>query len=97
MALTKEGIASMENQVGLITGDANRISSTIDSVSTRLKNDTNYQIFVSGTEIGKELNEKLEKVVSVTKSLTENEVQNIIKISNQFLELQENLNSKGVS
>ncbi len=92
MALTKDGISNMEGEINNIKFVGEQIGNSSGELASGLKNDSNYQIFISGTEIGRELNEKLEKLIGLTKNLTENEVQNITKISNQFLKLQRDLN-----
>lgn len=96
MALINENIDKLDEEIN----DIQRTSSEflgvmIEEATAFFNNDSNYQIFVSGTQTGKELDEKLKQLINIAKNLNENEVQNIIKITTQFTQFQRNLNQGG--
>ena len=95
MALINENIDKLDEQISLMHDGFNEVSSTVSEMTSFFNNDTNYQVFVSGTQIGNELNEKLKKIIEIAKNLNENEVQNLIKITTQFSQLQRDLNKGG--
>ena len=95
MALVKENIENLKNQIDNCKSVFNSMTEEISSIRTRLNNDTNYQLFVNGTDIGRELNDKLQKILDLQTSLNENEISNIITNCSNFVEVQEQLNESG--
>ncbi len=95
MALVKETIENLKNQIDNCKSVFNAMTEEISSIRTRLNNDTNYQLFVNGTDIGRELNDKLQKILDLQTSLNENEISNIITNCSNFVEVQEQLNESG--
>ena len=89
MALVKENIENLKNQIDNCKSVFNAMTEEISSIRTRLNNDSNYQLFVNGTDIGRELNDKLQT------SLNENEINNIITNCSNFVAVQEQLNESG--
>lgn len=95
MALVKETIENLKNQIDNCKSVFNAMTEEISSIRTRLNNDSNYQLFVNGTDIGRELNDKLQKILDLQTSLNENEISNIITNCSNFVEVQEQLNESG--
>ena len=95
MALVKENIENLEDVLNDLEDKVSGLENTLSTETALFNNDNNYQIFVSGTEIGTQLNEKLQQLIEITKSLTNNEAQNIIKITSQFVQIQKELNQGG--
>ena len=95
MALVKENIENLKNQIDNCKSVFNSMTEEISSIRTRLNNDSNYQLFVNGTDIGRELNDKLQKILDLQTSLNENEISNIITNCSNFVEVQEQLNESG--
>ena len=95
MALVKETIENLKNQIDNCKSVFNAMTEEISSIRTRLNNDSNYQLFVNGTDIGRELNDKLQKILDLQTSLNENEINNIITNCSNFVAVQEQLNESG--
>ena len=51
MALVKENIENLKNQIDNCKSVFNAMTEEISSIRTRLNNDSNYQLFVNGTDI----------------------------------------------
>ena len=95
MALVKENIITLEHHIDQIRGLLQEINTAIDSINSSLASDSNYQIFVQGTDIGRELNEKLQKIITLQKNLNENTIQDIITKCSNFVTVQKALNGGG--
>ena len=96
MALTRLSIEDIELYIQQIDSVLQDLEFGIYSISSSLENDSNYQIFVQGTDIGRELNEKLQKVIALQKSLNEGAIEDIVKKCSIFIEIQKELNEGGV-
>ena len=95
MALIRENIIVLESNIYQINSLLKELNMAIDSINSSLANDSNYQIFAQGTDIGKELNEKLQKVITLQKSLNEGTIQDIITKCYNFITIQKELNGGG--
>lgn len=95
MALTNENINNAEERITWIQDDSTWTAERVAAVGSSLASDDNYQVFVKGTEIGLELNNKLNELQKLINSLNDTEIQNFIKLATQFVQLQRDLNGKG--
>ena len=91
MALTRNSISEVRNYISRIKDLNQSIPEELVAINTSLLNDNNYQVFVSGTPIGQELNDKLRKIIEVEKNLSET-IQDIIANCSRFVDIQEQLN-----
>lgn len=95
MALTRLSIDDLNLYLQQICSVLQDLEFGIDSINSSLANDSNYQIFVQGTDIGRELNEKLQKIITLQKSLNEGAINDIISKCSNFTEIQKELNEGG--
>ncbi len=95
MALTNGAIQFVRENIENIKNYSNYIAEQLEPSRTKLNSDNNYQVFITGTEIGKELDDKLQKLIDIIKNLNETEITNANKICSDFVSLQDVLNSKG--
>lgn len=93
MALTKTSISNIELEIFSIKTCLQELSTGIENINSSLINDSNYQVFIMGTDIGKELNNKLQKVIELQRSLNDNSIKDIIDKCSNLIEVQKQLNN----
>lgn len=93
MALTRESVATARETVSQIQSEKSNFASNIGDGLSQLRGNDNYQTFVEGTELGKDLDTKLLLLIDIINGMMDNEVTNIIGITNAFIDVQEQLNA----
>ena len=93
MALVKENIEEMKSNLSIIRTLLSNDVDEIDQSVKALNQNKNYQIFIQGTDIGKELNDKLNQLIEVHKRIINNEAANLLKNCENFISIQEQLNN----
>ena len=96
MALRKENIEKVNNHLEIASSANSNFEGRMSECESALRNDENYQLFIQGTEIGRELDEKLQKLIAISRSASQNEVANVIKLLKAFVDVQEGLNNTGL-
>ena len=92
MALSKESIENINNKISWLNSTSETLTNTTTSVKAALASDANYQRFVSGTDIGKKLNDDIQVLIDTAKNLNETAVKNLIIRYNSYVQTQEELN-----
>ena len=83
------GTASLKEEADELIGKAEHLKAVLDA-------DSNFATFVSGTQIGQELNDKLNQLINIMTSSVGPSVQSIAARTDAFLDRQEELNNTGV-
>ena len=91
MALDRQSIKEMRILMGESKKQLGYTSSIKDGMS-ELQHNANYMAFVTGTDIGKKLNESLLKLEKISDN-TISDLKKIITRTDSFLDTQEKLNS----
>ena len=92
MALTKESIALIQEKLPDLRTHSEHLAETYETYKTNLMKNTNYQAFVNGTEIGKELDNKFMSLCDIIKGISNEELKNLITTIDYFVLIQEELN-----
>ena len=92
MALTRESIQTSRDIIERVKAHQIKFESGLEYALNALQGDSNYQTFVEGTDIGKQNDERLKKLIDMLKSLSENEYTKIVKYTESYLDQQETLN-----
>lgn len=95
MALHNRNIEEIERILADFKSYTKDFSSVMEGCKSDLANDTNYQLFVEGSERGRELNEKLERLIALLTGLRDNEMESIITLCTSLVEVQKALNMDG--
>ena len=94
MALTTGMINEGRNNVKELYESSMFLTETCEQILNITKSDKDYTIFKEKTEHGRELNEKLEKLIDSVQKLSPT-IQSIAHKTNNFLNRQEELNNRG--
>ena len=91
MALGDGTLNLISDMIDSAYGNLRKYNSQIDECIARLNNNSNYQEFVSNTEIGSTLNENLLKLRNIGND-TSDDVNRLLNTTNEFVETQRALN-----
>lgn len=92
MALVRENIDNARDKLLNVSQKVRALDDYFSRVKVVIE-DENYQIFVQGTDYGKEVHERLLKLIDLAQNISNNQIADINLKYSQFLDNQENLNN----
>lgn len=93
MALGKSSIDHLSNSMTASKNNVKRFYNDLDAAIKELHSNENYNTFVANTDIGKTIEERLIRLISVGKS-TGGDIEKLVNRTQAFLDEQRVLNSK---
>ncbi len=96
MALSNDTINAGREGTSQLKNEAAKLVTAVNEFKSRFDGDENYQKFVSGTEVGAELSEKINTLTSIMTDAIAPSVDSIADKTNSFLDTQEVLNKMSV-